>query len=333
MASLQDYERKRSRGKTPEPFGARRGQGADLRRPAPRRAAAPLRLPPRAGRRARQLGRAEGRSARARQAAPGRPCRGPPALVRDLRGRDPGRELRRRHGRDLGSRHLRAPRGEAQRRSDRAAAWRAARRGRGRSSPRSSPATRRTGCCSKKEPEARRRGESAPLHADAGDARGASRAARAGCRGEMGRLSRDCDHPRRRRDLRSRNGNADRPLPTSAARSSSSSGRPTASSTARSSRVDENGRASFSAMQQGRGTLLTWFDVLEVEGEPLIDLPLTERRARLAELIDRRCAASLSQAFDDGEALLGPRGAGLRGRRRPSAPTRATSRAGARATG
>src|SRR5579884_3598463 len=64
-------------------------EGADLRRPAPRRAPAPLRLPARARRRARFLGRAEGRAARARPARPRRSRRGPPPRLRDLRGRDP----------------------------------------------------------------------------------------------------------------------------------------------------------------------------------------------------------------------------------------------------
>ena len=47
--------------------------------------------------------------------APGarRARRGPPARVRDLRGRDPEGPVRRRHRRDLGRRHLRAARGEA----------------------------------------------------------------------------------------------------------------------------------------------------------------------------------------------------------------------------
>ena len=50
-------------------------------------------------------------------------------------------------------------------------------------------------------------------------------------------------------------------------------------------------------MQQGKaGTPFVYFvfDLLEVEGEPLVDLPLTERRERLAELLDRRKAASSS---------------------------------------
>ncbi len=126
-----------SRGKTPEPFGGENGprRGPDLRRAAPRRAAAPLRLPARARRRARELGRSEGRPARAGRAAPGRPRRGPPARVRDLRGRDPGGTVRRRHGRDLGSGHVRARRGEAGRRPHRPPRRRAARGASGRSFP------------------------------------------------------------------------------------------------------------------------------------------------------------------------------------------------------
>jgi bifunctional non-homologous end joining protein LigD len=72
--------------------------------------------------------------------------------------------------------------------------------------------------------------------------------------------------------------------------------------------LDEDGRPSFSAMQQGKpGTPIVYeaFDVLEVEGEPLVDLPLRERRERLEQLIDRRYTMiRLSEAFEDGEALL-----------------------------
>ncbi|MDX6396866.1 MAG: bifunctional non-ous end joining protein LigD [Gaiellaceae bacterium] len=69
--------------------------------------------------------------------------------------------------------------------------------------------------------------------------------------------------------------------------------------------LDERGRTSFSAMQQGSGPLVIYvFDVLEVEGEPVIDLPFTERRERLVALLDRRNkTVRLSEAFDDGEAL------------------------------
>jgi bifunctional non-homologous end joining protein LigD len=70
--------------------------------------------------------------------------------------------------------------------------------------------------------------------------------------------------------------------------------------------LDGQGRASFSAMQQGSGPLVLYlFDVLEVEGEPLIELPLTERRERLEALVDRRNrTVRVSDAFDDGGALL-----------------------------
>ena len=71
--------------------------------------------------------------------------------------------------------------------------------------------------------------------------------------------------------------------------------------------LDEEGRPSFSAMQQGKaGTPIVYyvFDLLEVEGEPIIELPLSERRARLKKLLDgRNRTIQFSQGFDDGEAL------------------------------
>ncbi|MGI9110883.1 MAG: DNA ligase D [Gaiellaceae bacterium] len=72
--------------------------------------------------------------------------------------------------------------------------------------------------------------------------------------------------------------------------------------------VGADGRATFSAMQQGKeGTVYLYvaFDVLEVEGEPLLELPLVERRDRLAGVVDlRRGGVQLSDAFDDGELLF-----------------------------
>jgi bifunctional non-homologous end joining protein LigD len=72
--------------------------------------------------------------------------------------------------------------------------------------------------------------------------------------------------------------------------------------------LDEEGRPSFSAMQQGKsGTPIVYylFDLLEVEGEPIVDLPLEERRQRLEQLLDRRNkTVRLSEGFDDGQALL-----------------------------
>src|SRR5262249_55942003 len=98
MGELETYKRKRDARKTPEPVGGRPGggrAGAFLAppppappappHPPPRRAAAPLRLPPRARRRPRLLGGAEGHATRAGRPCSRRPRRGPPARVRDLR--------------------------------------------------------------------------------------------------------------------------------------------------------------------------------------------------------------------------------------------------------
>lgn len=70
--------------------------------------------------------------------------------------------------------------------------------------------------------------------------------------------------------------------------------------------LDEQGRASFSAMQQGSPRLVYYvFDLLELEGEPLLGLPLAERRRRLEAILDPRSrVVRLSEVFDDGEALL-----------------------------
>ena len=70
--------------------------------------------------------------------------------------------------------------------------------------------------------------------------------------------------------------------------------------------IDERGRASFSAMQQGGRPLVYYvFDVLEIDREPVLDLPFTERRERLEDLLDRRNrVVQVSEAFEDGDALL-----------------------------
>jgi bifunctional non-homologous end joining protein LigD len=71
--------------------------------------------------------------------------------------------------------------------------------------------------------------------------------------------------------------------------------------------LDEQGRATFSAMQQGKdGTRYVYvaFDLLAADGESLVDLPLTERRERLRKLLDRRNrSVQFSEPFDDGDAL------------------------------
>src|SRR5258707_12060268 len=59
--------------------------------------------------------------------------------------------------------------------------------------------------------------------------------------------------------------------------------------------LDEQGRPSFSAMQQGKPRtpiVYAVFDVLEIDGKPLLDLPLRERRERLQQLLGTKEAAS-----------------------------------------
>jgi bifunctional non-homologous end joining protein LigD len=72
--------------------------------------------------------------------------------------------------------------------------------------------------------------------------------------------------------------------------------------------LDDEGRATFSAMQQGKPDthyVYVVFDVLEVDGEPIVELPLVERRERLAQLLDARKAdIQISETFEDGERLL-----------------------------
>jgi bifunctional non-homologous end joining protein LigD len=69
--------------------------------------------------------------------------------------------------------------------------------------------------------------------------------------------------------------------------------------------LDAQGRASFSAMQQGSVRLAyEVFDLLEADGEPVVDLTLTERRSRLERLLARNSVVQISGSFDDGAALL-----------------------------
>ena len=71
--------------------------------------------------------------------------------------------------------------------------------------------------------------------------------------------------------------------------------------------VGSDGRATFSAMQQGKeGTtyLYVAFDLLELDGKPLIGRPLTERRERLAGIIAAsQRGVQLSESFGNGRAL------------------------------
>ena len=70
--------------------------------------------------------------------------------------------------------------------------------------------------------------------------------------------------------------------------------------------LDDHGRSSFSLMQQGLGRLVYYvFDVLEIDGQPVLDRRLSERRELLGELIDGRSqSVRMTDEFDDGEALL-----------------------------
>jgi bifunctional non-homologous end joining protein LigD len=71
-------------------------------------------------------------------------------------------------------------------------------------------------------------------------------------------------------------------------------------------RIDTNGRTSFSEQQQGSGQLVYYaFDLLELDGKPLVGLPLHERKERLGKLIDLRTGSvAVSEGFDDGDALF-----------------------------
>ena len=70
--------------------------------------------------------------------------------------------------------------------------------------------------------------------------------------------------------------------------------------------LDLAGRPSFGQMQRGAGPLVYYaFDCLELDGEPLLELPLEERRARLkGALAGRRPGVLFSESFEDGAALL-----------------------------
>ena len=69
--------------------------------------------------------------------------------------------------------------------------------------------------------------------------------------------------------------------------------------------LDETGRSGFGLLQQGAGSLVfVAFDVLEVDGEPLIDRTYAERREALEQLLDTSVEGVLvSPSFDDGAAL------------------------------
>ena len=100
--------------------------------------------------------------------------------------------------------------------------------------------------------------------------------------------------------------------------------------------LDDQGRASFSAMQQGSGQLVLYvFDVLEVEGEP-VRRPAADRAPRAARVAARQAEpdrAPLGHLRRRRRALRRGLRPGARRRPRASAPIPSTSRAAAAATG
>ena len=242
-----------------------------------------------------------------------------PLSYGELRGRDPGRELRRGHGRDLGSRHLRARRGEAERRAHRPPARRAA----------GGPLDARAG-------EARRRPEELAAREEEGGRR--VRAKRRSYAPMLATLAADVptgegwlfevkwDGFRAIAtirggdvDLRSRNDKSfvDR-FPTVVRTLERALRTPDCVLDGEVVAVGEDGRATFSAMQQGKeGTtyLYVAFDLLEVEGDAA-DRPAADRAARAARGDRRHAPARHSDLRDVRRrpgALRGRPGAALRG--------------------
>jgi bifunctional non-homologous end joining protein LigD len=79
---------------------------------------------------------------------------------------------------------------------------------------------------------------------------------------------------------------------------------------------DESGIPRFECFQRGEGTIVyVVFDLLELDGRPLVAEPWSRRRALLAELIVPDApVVSLSQVYDDGPGLLAAaRARGLEG--------------------
>ena len=91
--------------------------------------------------------------------------------------------------------------------------------------------------------------------------------------------------------------------------------------------LDEDGRPRFGLLQRGAGTMVYYvFDLLEADGERLLERPWRERRARLRELlVAGDPVVRLSEDFADGVAL---RDAAERQGSRASWPSGSTSRTG-----
>ena len=264
-------------------------------------------------------------------AAPRRPRRGPPARVRDVRGRDPEGQVRRRHGRDLGPRHLRARRGEARRRADGPAARRTA-RGRWTLVPAHLDGDEKNWLLLRKRddeaPSARRTRRYEPMLATLADERAARR--RTGCTRSSGTATARSRYVRGgEATLRSRNGNdLTERFADVARRCRTRCAPPTACSTARSARsTSRAGRASRRCSRASRDALVYYvFDLLEIEGEPLVDLPLDASGASGSS----GCSTAATATSGSPRRSTTARRCSRRRRSRasraswPSAPTRAT---------
>ena len=112
---LDEYRERRDFTTTPEPDGATPApaDAAPVRDPGAPRDRAALGPAPRARRRARLVGAAEGHPARSAPEPARRPHRGPPAGVPGVRRRDPARRVRRRPDGHLGRGHVRRRRSSA----------------------------------------------------------------------------------------------------------------------------------------------------------------------------------------------------------------------------
>ena len=99
--------------------------------------------------------------------------------------------------------------------------------------------------------------------------------------------------------------------------------------------LDDGGRSRFSLLQEGGGSgVLVVFDLLELESEPLVDLPLSERRKRLEQLVSaprRQC--SYPRSSTTARRCSSQRASRSWRASWPSWPTRGTGRAPARPTG
>ena len=290
MAKLAEYKRKRDPKKTPEPFGGRQArEAADLRRPAPRRAPAALRLPPRAERRARELGGAR----RASRSSPASSIS--PSTSRTIRSST----------RRSRARSRRASTAPARSRSGTTARTSSSRRSRTAASPSACTASGSKGTYAlvpahlsgdeqnwlilrKKDDSAPRRAQAAQVRADVRHARPTRcrRATTGSSRSSGTATGSSRRSPGGEAELRIAEGPGLHEALRERRRRSSSKALKTPDCVVDGEvcALDEEGRPSFSAMQQGKtGTPIVYyvFDLLEVEGEPLVDLPL-ERAAQAA---------------------------------------------------